>query len=391
MYKLKVGLISGAFPPIKCGVGDYTYHLACHLANAGTDVFVVTSQPEQNEPLYVSDAVQCRVRRSMKTWNFSEWPGITRPLLAEKPDIVDIQYPSNMGKRNRSILANLVPLLARLSCPNARVVTTLHEFTARRIRWKIRASINLLCSHHIVAVAKEDYHHLKKLPLLRHRISYVPIAPNILPRQDVFRNRAITRSRLGVQEGELLLLYFGFIDPQKGVDLLLCTFQELLSKERGVKLLLIGDLDTKNPYHLFIHQLIQQIDPLGKFILRQGYIPASMLSEYLAAADIGIFPYLDGVSERRGSLLAALMHGLPVITTHPLSSEMPFINQRDILFALPNIESLLKAVESLLKSPELRKRLGQSGQVVAQQFNWQHVVQEKLSVYNSLLQRKRVV
>ena len=39
---MRVCLVTGSFPAMDCGVGDYTWQLACHLASA-IDVTVVTS------------------------------------------------------------------------------------------------------------------------------------------------------------------------------------------------------------------------------------------------------------------------------------------------------------------------------------------------------------
>lgn len=40
---IKVLMICGSFPPMKCGVGDYTSRLAESLADNGTEVTVLTS------------------------------------------------------------------------------------------------------------------------------------------------------------------------------------------------------------------------------------------------------------------------------------------------------------------------------------------------------------
>jgi len=379
-------LISGAFPPLKCGVGDYTFHLASHLSEAGIEVVVITSKSAPDRHVSSGCGQGFRVHRRIKRWALSEVQVITNALQDERPDIIDIQYPSTMGRANRSVLANLVPLLARSSCPSGQVVTTLHEFSERRLRWRIRAAINLIFSYHIIAVTRFDHKLLSNICWLGQRVSYVPIGANILPTRASWESRDAIRASLGLNGDEPLLLYFGFVVPQKGVELLLRAFWELLDREWRIKLLLVADLDSENAYHRLIRKLIKQIDPLEKSIVLKGYVSSDLLSKYLVAADVGVFPYLEGASERRGSLLAALMHGLPVITTAPNArSDVPFVNQRDVLFASPDVGSLLEATERLLKSPDLRKSLAQGGRTLAQRFSWQRVAQEKLDVYDSLL------
>lgn len=40
---MKIYFIVGSFPPMKCGVGDYTFNLANELSNFSNDVHVITS------------------------------------------------------------------------------------------------------------------------------------------------------------------------------------------------------------------------------------------------------------------------------------------------------------------------------------------------------------
>ena len=40
---MKVAFITGAMPPAKCGVGDYTDVLISNLVNEGVDIHVITN------------------------------------------------------------------------------------------------------------------------------------------------------------------------------------------------------------------------------------------------------------------------------------------------------------------------------------------------------------
>ena len=50
-------------------------------------------------------------------------------------------------------------------------------------------------------------------------------------------------------------------------------------------------------------------------VVAPGSLPAAAVTEYLRACDLVIQPYPDGVSSRRGTAMAALANGVPVVTT----------------------------------------------------------------------------
>src|SRR5205814_10635910 len=67
--------------------------------------------------------------------------------------------------------------------------------------------------------------------------------------------------------------------------------------------------------------LARELDVQDMF-LWTGYLSPREVSAALRAADIAVLPYADGASFRRGSRLAVLEHGLPVVTTTPQKSKI---------------------------------------------------------------------
>jgi glycosyltransferase involved in cell wall biosynthesis len=56
-----------------------------------------------------------------------------------------------------------------------------------------------------------------------------------------------------------------------------------------------------------------------------GPLPLADLARLVAAADLFLAPFSDGASTRRGSLMAALQHGVPVVTTAALQHGVPVV------------------------------------------------------------------
>jgi glycosyltransferase involved in cell wall biosynthesis len=56
-------------------------------------------------------------------------------------------------------------------------------------------------------------------------------------------------------------------------------------------------------------------------LIDAGALPAEDVSSHLAAMDLHLTPFIDGVSTRRGSFMAGLQHGVPSVTTLGVHSD----------------------------------------------------------------------
>jgi glycosyltransferase involved in cell wall biosynthesis len=145
----------------------------------------------------------------------------------------------------------------------------------------------------------------------------VPIGSNIEPDLPADFDRRAWRAAQGVASGELVLAYFGFLGPTKGADVLLAAFDRLPEDCRA-RLWLLTDREPTRPefagYHARIAERVES-SPRRDRIHWTGYLPATDVSRFLSAADLAVLPYTDGASLRRSSLIVALAHGLPVLST----------------------------------------------------------------------------
>ena len=83
------------------------------------------------------------------------------------------------------------------------------------------------------------------------------------------------------------------------------------------------------------------------------------MSAHLAAADLMVMPYRDGVSLRRGTLMAVLAHGRPLLTTAP-AAPTPELRQGENMWLVPPddpaaLAAELFRVERLVQMPRVRK------------------------------------
>jgi glycosyltransferase involved in cell wall biosynthesis len=113
-------------------------------------------------------------------------------------------------------------------------------------------------------------------------------------------------------------------------------------------------------------------------ILTPGPLPEAELARLLAAADVFLAPYSDGVSTRRGSMMAALQHGVPVVATSGrLTDRLLFDNPEAVLLnPVTDIESFALGVNRALVGHDQRRRAAR--QLYSDRFDWPVVARRML-------------
>jgi glycosyltransferase involved in cell wall biosynthesis len=193
-----------------------------------------------------------------------------------------------------------------------------------------------------------------------------------------------------VLPNEFLLGYFGFLNESKGGDTLIGALSALVSRKAKVKLALIGgqtgtsDAASNAAFSGEVERLIARYD-LNDRIIRTGFVEAPEISAHLMACDAVVLPYRDGVSFRRGSFMAAIAHGCPVVTTHP-AQPLPELQDGVNVRLVPpeSASAIVLAVTELLDAPELRARLGQGARALSALFSWETIAVRTLEYYRSV-------
>ena len=118
------------------------------------------------------------------------------------------------------------------------------------------------------------------------------------------------------------------------------------------------------------------IDPRTERVRASGDLTAAEMSCRLRMCDLIMQPYPDGASTRRGTLMAALAHGLPVATTTGHLTEA-FWRESGAVALAPagNLPELARLVSELSREPARRRRLGSAGRDTYEaRFSLQHLI-----------------
>lgn len=334
---MRVLIITGAYPPDNCGVGDYTLHLAEALAaRPSIEVGVLTSVSAPT-PIESSSV---KVFRVMTNWSIIRTLQVKKFVSEFKPDIVHIQYPT---QRYYGWLPKYLPLLFRLM--GLPVVQTWHEHYTEcdLLGWR-----NLLAINTLIYV-RPDF--LQKIPawvricLGKTPLFYVPNAstiPVVLLSEDQAKD--IKQELSG---GKPIVCYFGFAYPNKGMEQLF----EIADPTKH-HLVLICELSDKHPYQASILKLANQA-PWADKVTITGFQSAQRVGEVLAVADAVVFPFPGGAGEWNTSLKAAESAGAFTIATTQDKSLLGYQEANNIYYAACNQISSMK--EALNRYIGIRK------------------------------------
>jgi glycosyltransferase involved in cell wall biosynthesis len=143
-----------------------------------------------------------------------------------------------------------------------------------------------------------------------------------------------------------------------------------------------GSSDTTNIAYLAQFQALIGELGLEDRVCWTGYLPAEEVSASLVAADLCVLPFRDGASFLHGTFHAALVHGVPIVTTQP-RVVLPELAHGENIFLVPPEDpgALAQAILELGHTPELRHRIGKGAQALSARFTWPKIAAETLSLY----------
>jgi glycosyltransferase involved in cell wall biosynthesis len=350
-----------------CGVGDYTACLAEALGKLeNTSVGVLTSQGV--EYINRSDS-NFEIFPLVDSWTVSESLRILRFIKRWHPDIVHIQYPTQ-GYAGGGRLPFLLPVLLLLL--NIKVVQTWHEYyTKEMTNWLIM--MKAVIPGPLVVVRPNYADHLPPLYRRLMRIKQVHFIPNAssLPRVSLsdMERREIHGRFAPITK--VLVAYFGFLYPHKGIDLLF----DIADPEKH-HLVLIGAFDPADTYHTKLKERMAQ-RPWAGSVTIAGFQPPDEAACILAAADAVVLPFRNGGGLWNTSLHGAAIQGTFVLTTSREQHGYDFA--QNIYYASPgNIVELRHALNKYAGRRNIEEN-------IRGYPTWDSIAEAHASLYGSIL------
>lgn len=377
---MKICIIFPTYPPNyqRDGIGDYTRILVEHLREKGHDVRVIASGR------YTGDDSKV-IKIGSGAWGLPELAKVLGYVRRESFDIVNMQYsPVSYGP---GMIFKLLPLFFRGLCPDSRFIATFHTLVGGDRVSRLNAIILSVFSHAVVGTNEEITFLFKKwLRIFVGKYSQVPIGSGIFPStesRDLARKELI--EKYGIRQDAVILSNFGFINPGKGIENIVSAVSRLEGKDR-YKLFLIGaEREEDSEYRRAISDWIKA-EGVENNVVWIGEEDGAKVSNILKGSDIYVAPYSDGISIRRSSLMAAIVNGLPVISTLP-RVEAPYFKHGEnvLLVEKGDVLQLASAIERLADDVAMRDRLSANILKLAAEFDGRGIAGRMAKCYADAL------
>jgi polysaccharide biosynthesis protein PslF len=417
---VRILFITGEYPAMQGGVGDYTRELGQALGALGEDVHILTHVDAGGDHLRApGEANEPTVYPVMAGYGRQLWGHALRTYHDIHPDVVHIQYQAAAYGLHPAI--NFLPYRMRSLGGRPQVMTTFHDLKfpylfpkAGPLRWQAVLAL-ARGSDGVVVTNPADWTQLAEANLAS-RLHPIPIGSNIHCRPPADYHRPAQRARWGAMPADWLLCYFGFLNANKGGETLVHCLAELVHGGRPARLLMVGGKTgasdpTNAAYLARVEGLIAELG-LSDRVVWTGFTEPEQVSANLLAADCAVLPYREGASLRHGSLMAALAHGLSIVTTcgatesreerrkrkkatagpdssgrhGPVAEALfPALEDGDSALLVPPDDPVqsAQAVIRLMTEPALREHLRHGALELSRQFEWEAIARRHLDAYQT--------
>jgi len=345
-------LITGEFPPRSGGVADYTHQLAHALSAVGEEVHIWTPS---NSALRHDGRVLVHGIHGFGPSGLRQLSALLDGLPSPKRLFVQYVAPA-LGFRGANVPFCLW-LADRIEEVWVQFHEVAHDFSFRQpLRHSGLALVQWWMAQIVAERAQRVFISIPgwRRQLGRHgpRAEVLPI-PSNLPDDIAPRDVTLVRARLGTAP---LIGHFGTYGALV-TDLLEPAILAVLLAVPDVRILLLGRGGPD-----FAAHLVSISRDVESRIVAPGELEATSISAHLAACDVLIQPYPDGISGRRTSAMAGLALGRPLVTTIGHLTEEEWTGSgAAVLTPVGKADELAQAVVRLLAHPFEREALRAQG------------------------------
>ncbi len=358
----------GNYLPRQCGIATFTTDLCESIAETYKGTSCIALPVNDTEAGYEYPS---RVRFELDEKDIESYRRAADFLNINNVDMVSLQHEYGIfGGRAGS---HILTLLRELRMP---IVTTLHTVLRdpdpdqRRVLEEI-ASLSdrlVVMSSRGAEFLREVYHvPAEKIDLIPHGIPDLP-----------FVDPSFHKDLFGV-EGKTVLLSFGLLSPNKGIENVITALPAILAQHPNVVYFVLGAthphiLRTEGEtYRLYLQWLALENGVEGNVIFYNRFVALEELVQFISAADIYITPYLDEAQITSGTLAYTLGAGKAVISTPYWYAEEMLADERGALVPFRDPPALAEQVNDLLDNEARRHAMRKRAYLFGRNMIWPEV------------------
>ncbi len=374
----------GNYLPRQCGIATFTADLCESIAAEYPDMQCLALPVNDIEEGY---AYPPRVRFELTEKDLDSYRRAADFLNINNVDMVSLQHEYGIfgGRAGSYILT----LLEELRMP---VVTTFHTVLQepdpdqRRVLQEVAR-----LSERVVVMSERGAGFLQniygvapdKIDLIPHGIPDVP-----------FVDPSFYKDNFGV-EGKTVLLTFGLLSPNKGIETVIEALPAILEKHPNVVYIILGATHPNvlrhdgESYRLSLQWLAQEKGVESQVIFYNRFVSIEELTEFIGATDIYITPYLNPRQITSGTLAYTVGAGKAVISTPYWYAEEMLADERGVLVPFCDPAALAEEVIDLLNNESKRHAIRKRAYLFGREMVWPQVAQRYMEAFSRARAERR--
>jgi glycosyltransferase involved in cell wall biosynthesis len=374
----------GNYLPRQCGIATFTTDLCEAIAAEHKKTACIAVPVNDIQDGY---AYPPRVRFELTEKDIESYRRAADFLNINSVDLVCLQFEYGIfgGRAGSHVLA----LLRELRVP---VVTTLHtilrepDVHQRRVLEEVAA-----LSDRIVVMSKRGAEFLQQV--YRVAADKIDLIPHGIP--DVpFVDPSFHKDLFGV-EGKTVLLTFGLLSANKGIENVIAALPAILAKHPNVVYFIVGATHPHvqrhegESYRLSLQRLAVEKGVAGHVIFYNRFVTVEELVEFIGATDIYITPYLNPAQIVSGTLAYTVGAGKAVISTPYWHAEEMLADERGALVPFRDPAALAQRVNDLLDNPAKRHAMRKRAYLSGREMIWPQVARRYMESFQRARAERR--
>ena len=362
--------VIGNYLPRQCGIATFTTDLCSAISAEYGTARLLALPVNDTEQGYDYPA---RVRWSLDQNDVTSYEEAAQFLNFNNIDMVCLQH--EYGIFGGPAGSHILHLLRNLKMP---VVTTLHTVLREPNpdQMVVMEEIAELSDRLIVMsqLSSQFLQEIFKVP--GSKIDMVPHGVPDLP----FLDPNFYKDRFGV-EGKALLLTFGLLSPNKGIENVILAMPDILSKHKNAVYMVAGATHPHilrregDKYRASLQALAKEVGVETQVIFHDRFVSPEEMAEFIGAADIYITPYRYEEQVVSGTLAYALGAGKAIISTPYWHAIELLDDRRGALVPFQNPSAIAQKTIELLDTPAIRHAMRKRAYLFARDMVWKKAAQ----------------
>jgi glycosyltransferase involved in cell wall biosynthesis len=363
----KIAFVSDHLPRM-CGIATFTSDLLAAVATAHPQSECLSVAVNDIKDGYEYPEV---VRFEIEEQDLSSYLRAADFLNISNVDVVCLQHEFGIfgGRAGGHILA----LLRELRMP---VVTTLHTILREPKADQRRVMQELISlSTRLVIMAERARQMLQDIYQVPP--GKIDLIPHGIP--DIgFVDPTYFKDQFGV-EGRVVLLTFGLLSPNKGIEYVLKALPLILAEFPDVVYIVLGATHPNElrehgeAYRLSLEILAKKNKIEKNVIFYNQFVNLDNLKEFIGAADLYITPYLNEAQITSGTLAYTFGAGKAVVSTPYWHAAELLAEERGVLVPFANAEAIAREVIGLLRDDTRRHAIRKNAYRIGREMVWSNV------------------